>query len=129
MQLKIHSSNRSKFISYVSANPKLKVHSVHMKSDNYIPEYARTSFTRLRLSSHHLKIETGRWSRTPRESRLCDCPLNAMQDEQHVVKDCVITSSVRDNFPDIICDFPDFYNGNDDLNLCLFIHNMFETLK
>ena len=31
----------------------------------------RCDLTRLRLSAHHLRIETGRWVNTPREKRIC----------------------------------------------------------
>ena len=35
------------------------------------------------LSSHKLKVEIGRWSRIPRENRLCKCNLG-IQDEYHI---------------------------------------------
>ena len=41
----------------------------HGVYDRLVPEYSRKAFTRLRLSSHKLKIETGRWSRIPKEAR------------------------------------------------------------
>ena len=47
----------------------MKVHNVY-KSTEYINERERLSFTRFRLSSHHLKIETGRWARIEVEERL-----------------------------------------------------------
>ena len=47
-------------------------HRVYGKSV-YIPDYLRTSFTRLRLMLHRLKVETGRWSRIPRNGRICQC--------------------------------------------------------
>ena len=52
-----------------------------------IPEFVRIYITRLRLSSHTLKIETGRWSRIPRDSRLCDC--QKIQTESHIIEDCI----------------------------------------
>ena len=51
-----------------------------------------------------MKIETGRWSRTPRESRLCSC--GAVQDERHVVQDCALLNDIRDRYSDPII-FPD----------------------
>ena len=47
-----------------------------------VPEWQRIAFTRFRLSSHRLRIETGRWSRLPREQILCDCGANEPQDEK-----------------------------------------------
>lgn len=55
------------------------------------------TFTRLRLSSHNLKIEKGRWSRIVREARLCQCG-NAIEDETHVLFDCPKTVDIRDRF-------------------------------
>ena len=43
--------------------------------------------TRFRLGSHNLPIETGRWSRIPRENRLCS-RCNVMGDEYHFVFHC-----------------------------------------
>ena len=51
-------------------------------------------FTRLRLSSHKLRIETGRWQRLPVEERLCTC--GAVQDEIHVLQSCPLTKYLRD---------------------------------
>ena len=42
---------------------------------------------KFRAGSHNLKIETGRWSRTPRANRLCtNC--NEFGDEFHAVYTC-----------------------------------------
>ena len=46
-----------------------------------------------RLSSHNLKIETGRWTRQPRELRLCLC--GQVQDEMHVIQFCPLTERLR----------------------------------
>ena len=54
-------------------------------------------FTRLRLSSHSLKIETGRWSRIASEERLCGCGL-AVESEEHVLLECSKTEEVRRKF-------------------------------
>ena len=63
----------SKFITYrTELNPELNVHNIYGKSV-YIHEYLRISFTRLRLMSHNLRIETGRWSRINVERRVCQC--------------------------------------------------------
>ena len=52
------------------------------------------ALTRLRTSSHRLRIETGRWARTPREQRLCSCGV-AIQDERHAIVDCVQVEHIR----------------------------------
>ena len=38
-------------------------------------------YAEIRPISMYLKVETGRWSRTPRERRLCSCNMNATQNE------------------------------------------------
>ena len=67
-------------------------------SDEYVEERKRISFTRFRLSSHNLKIELGRWSRIPRENRLCAC--GEIQDELHVAIKCPKTDELREKYED-----------------------------
>ena len=50
----------------------------------------------LSLSSHNLKIETGRWSRIPRENRLCEC--GEVQDELHITLLCPKTNAMREKY-------------------------------
>ena len=65
-----------------------------------IPEYNRISFSRIRLGSHHLKIETGRWSRISRKNRLCQCN-EGIQSEEHVLLKCKLTEHPRTNSEEI----------------------------
>ena len=74
-------------------NPELRVHDVY-RSTKHIDERKRTVFTKFRLSSHSLKVGTGRWSRNVHEERLCDCE-GGVQDESHVVFDCEKTEEIR----------------------------------
>ena len=53
---------------------------------------------KFRLGSHQLKIETGRWSRTPRENRLC-VTCGELGDEEHVLYNCADIR--RDDLTDI----------------------------
>ena len=55
-------------------------------------ESDRVIFTRLRLSSHDLAIEKGRWSRIPHENHLCPC--GHVQTEEHIVCYCNQTAHV-----------------------------------
>ena len=92
-------ANKTKFRTYAEAmNPELSVHPIYM-SREYIPDYVRQSFSRIRLQSHNLKVETGRWSRVPREQRLCDrCDAQAVQDEAHVLLTCTYTEPIRQRY-------------------------------
>ena len=86
----------SKATTYKTINPDLSLHTVYTSSD-YINERERLVFTRFRLSSHHLKVETGRWARIEAANRVCDCG-NGIQDESHVLFVCPKTESVREKF-------------------------------
>ena len=86
----------TKAVTYRSINPGLKVHPVYL-SNEYINERARITFSRFRLSSHSLKVETGRWSRIVEDERLCGCGIG-VQDESHVLLVCPKTEAIRLKF-------------------------------
>ena len=70
---------KSKFKLYKSFNPDLKTLNLHT---------AHYKFHRLRLSSHFMPIETGRWKRIKnRELRKC-ITCNIMGDEKHYIYTC-----------------------------------------
>ena len=73
----------TRFHVYRSLNPFFEVHHLYTNKNYSIPDYLRISFTRYRLSSHMLRVETGRWSRTPRSERICPCG-TGIQDEFHI---------------------------------------------
>ena len=68
--------------TYRYMNPTLTIHPLYTKHD-FIPDSLRISFTRLRLSSHKLRIELGRWSHIQRSDRVCECGI--LQDEKHIL--------------------------------------------
>ena len=84
----------SRFATYLEMNPHLEVHALYTE-DHSVPDSLRISFSRLRLSSHRLRVETGRWMRIPREERLCNCSLNEIQNEEHAVLRCDRTLHLR----------------------------------
>ena len=94
---KILNSTSTKSLTYVNLNPELSVHGMYRDADPLIPEHQRLATTRLRLSSHNLAIEKGRWSRIPRELRLCSC--GSIQCEEHVICFCERTMHVRVRYP------------------------------
>ena len=59
----------------------------------------RQAFTRIRLMSHNLKVETGRWSRIPVELRVCSCDNNTTQTEEHVLLHCPLSDHCRQCYP------------------------------
>ncbi len=93
----IRLSSKTKMKTYLKLNPNLCVRPVYQLCNAAITDYLRTEFSRFRLSSHRLKIETGRWARLPPEERLCLC--GKVQDEEHVLLECVLTEHIRDLSP------------------------------
>lgn len=87
----------SRATGYRELNPDLATHKLYAQSTPtpYIPDSLRIAFTRLRLSSHRLRSETGRWSKTPRENRLCTC--GVLQDEKHILQ-CIENTDIRRRF-------------------------------
>ena len=60
---------------------------------------SRKTLVKLRISSHKLRIETGRYDNIPREERLCNlCNCNRIEDKTHFLLDCPSFSSIRDMF-------------------------------
>ena len=56
----------------------------------------RRSLTRFRISAHHLLIERGRYSNTPRHNRICKrCCSNEVEDETHFLFNCDSLSDQR----------------------------------
>ena len=75
--------SHTKFMIYRSVmNVDLSVHPVYRKGCS-VPDYQRVAFSRLRLTSHSLISEKGRWSRTPSNKRVCPCDGRSVQDEHH----------------------------------------------
>ena len=55
------------------------------------------SLVKLKISSHKLRFETGRYDKIPRDERLCSlCNCNKIEDETHFLLDCPSFSSIRD---------------------------------
>lgn len=129
----IHNQPESstKYVTYRSVlNPSLSVHKVYSSSE-YIPDYIRTSFTRLRLMSHNLKVETGRWSRTPPPLRHCICDRSEVQDEQHVLLQCPLVNDLRGSFHTLnFQSVSELWSNDDDcVNMCTFIHRVLQIFK
>ena len=87
---------KSRFNDYCNLNPLLVVHRIYSAG---IPDSLRIAYSRLILSSHRLRSETGRWTRpaTPRENRLCNCGMH-IQDEVHMLTQCEKTVHLRDQY-------------------------------
>ena len=70
----------------------------------FLREDKRVIITKWRLSSHNIKIETGRYTTpsTPREDRVCSkCP-SSVEDEHHVVFQCPLYRRVQMKYQDLL---------------------------
>ena len=81
--------------AYVAMNENLQQHPLYTSQTNTIENH-RIAFTRVRLASHRLMFERGRWSRIPPENRMCLC--NRTQTDQHVLLECPMTVNIRHDF-------------------------------
>ena len=107
------SDDFTKFVLYRSVmNDTLSVHPIYTKMSP-IPDFQRISFSRLRLCSHNLISEKGRWSRTPADRRTCPCDERSIQDEHHVLLACQRTSHLRDRFKNTLSINPGATTVND----------------
>lgn len=120
----VRASTSSRRVAYKILNPSLERNTVYSACD--IKERYRIAFTRLRLSSHNLASEKGRWSRTPPESRLCLC--GDVQNDSHVLLSCPLIVDVKREtgcYPDSI----DELFQNDPATICRYIFLILELLQ
>ena len=89
-------------------NPDLE-HGPHQYLKAHISVKKRRAIAAIRTGSHHLIIETGRWSvnggeRIPREERLCQCcDMHLVEDEHHALQQCPAYAIVRVAHADLRC--------------------------
>ncbi len=113
--------------TYRDINSDLSVHPMYQQN-HYICELHRIATTRLRLSSHRLRIETGWWSRIPREERMCSCGEN-VQTESHVLFQCPQTAVLRLEHINLNFDSLTSYMSNQDLaGMCFYAHKVLSTV-
>ena len=103
----------------------MDIHPIYT-ANTFIPDFPRQSFSRVRLMSHNLKIETGRWSRIPRERRVCQCDNSQLQTEAHVLIDCALTHNIRIKYPTLnFTNINSLFNEVTHINLlCKFVHEI-----
>ena len=84
--------------------PMLKYYKINFGYEVYLdtlPSKLRNILTKLRLSSHKLRIELDRYNRnrTPRELRYCIlCNVNDVEDEYHFVLVCPAFTGLRKKY-------------------------------
>ena len=73
--------------------------------DSYINEDLRIIITRWRLSFTKLAIETGRYTSTPRNERLCQL-CDVVEDETHAIFHCKAYIEIRQQFIELLASNP-----------------------
>ena len=75
----------------------------------------RIALTRLIASSHHLRVETGRWespTKLPLSERLCD-NCNKLGDEYHFLFECELFENLRNRL------IPRYYRARPSMSKCV----------
>ena len=74
----------------------------------------RHSFTQLRISAHKLEVETGRYSKIPRQNRICKTCNSGICDEIPVLTKCAFADAERQAlFAILYVECKNFTNLND----------------
>ena len=121
-------NTHTKFVLYRSVmNNDLSIHNIY-KRDCCVPDYQRVEFTRLRLISHNLRSEKGRWSRTPTNERVCQCDGTSVQDEGHALLTCHMPSNLRRRYGTLLqiqpeTTIPDLLHNENFSVLCEYIYH------
>ena len=112
-----------------SKSPKLLYyHSIksNFHKENYLDDIKNSAIryrtTRLRISAHDLEIESGRYSNTPRENRVCKwCNLtlaiNKIESETHMLYDCDLYADLRTKLIETLNQSHPTYNSPISLNI------------
>ena len=126
---RIRNADTTRFTTYLSINPNLSIHPMYRSQSNPPLEHHRIAATRLRLSSHYLRIETGRWARIPREQRFCPCRED-LQTESHVVTTCPLTNFLRIEFDELKFDtIAEFFNSTNIAKMCKYCYELLQRLS
>ena len=103
VKLKLMNLNKQEWELEVSNKPKLRTYTLfktELSTENYICHYMhkrnRSLLSQFRLGILPLHIETGRYTNTPLENRICkQCELNEVEDEYHFLISCPIYACYR----------------------------------
>jgi hypothetical protein len=123
-RIREYARKRTKFATYMEFNPQLSVCPIY--NDALLPEHHRIAATRFRLSSHELLIEKLRWSRVPRDRRICPCDSVSVQTEYHVISDCLLTQDLRRNLRNVTLPLSlhEMFIDNHYRTICEYIHSI-----
>ena len=124
VHLQIREATTTRRTSYLAMNRELTLHEAYRQQ---IREQHRIALTRLRLSSHHLSYERGRWSRIPQESRMCEC--GEVSSDHHVLLRCAITENARQSCAQL--DYSTLHSlmNSEPSELAEYCHQIFQVMQ
>ncbi|MCU7800554.1 MAG: reverse transcriptase family protein [gamma proteobacterium symbiont of Lucinoma myriamae] len=93
--------NGNKLRTYRKLKSDYKLENYLLSSDNTRQEI--TTFAKLRLSSHKLQVEEGRYKKIPLQQRICQLCNTDIEDECHFVLNCVKLDRIRNIFFNELC--------------------------
>ena len=86
--------DHSKLRTYITLKHKLE-REKYLEVSN---RYGAPELTKIRGGSNRLRIETGRWSKIPKEERFCEiCVSGEVEDETHFMLFCPAYNNLREN--------------------------------
>ena len=130
---KVRSSFDSFWIDEINKNSKLRTYCTikgNFRYEDYLDTLQfneRRILAKLRLSSHSLKIETGRHTRpvTPVEERKCnECSAGVTEDEYHVIMSCERYKDKRQDLINAIIRECPLFDNLDDSSKFYYIMNL-----
>ena len=114
-------------MTYCALHPDLSVQSIYSSSDVFA-DGLRIAFTRVRLSSHRLRVETGQWARIPHGQRHCQCGTK-VQIEQHFIAKCPLVDSIRSSYSNSSVDFANFMASSKSAQQLVMIERILDFYK
>ena len=88
-KIRSHESSKLSFYKQIASDYKMANYLTTIRQRKY-----KIGLTKLRVSAHDLKIETGRYTNLPRDKRLCNV-CNVLEDEYHFLDDCKSNNAFR----------------------------------
>ncbi|MCU7801521.1 MAG: hypothetical protein KZQ70_15660 [gamma proteobacterium symbiont of Lucinoma myriamae] len=105
-------NNGNKLRTYRNFKTEYRLEKYLLSSDN--PRQEITIFAKIRLSSHKLHVEEGRYRKTPLSERLCQLCKLGIEDEEHFVLNCPKLDHIRNTFfGELSTIYPMFSSMND----------------
>ncbi len=85
----------------------------------------RSAMAKFRMGVTPIKLETGHYTRTPEDERLCVlCQLNEIESEEHVLIRCLLYCDIRNDLFHAATDIYNFNDLNDTDKLSVILSNV-----